>query len=100
MFELIYPIENKKLINIYNPYINKVEEIEIETNNKFPINYSIYIRLPYVFISGGKILNEYDEYEITNNFYTLRREGPKIFEKLILPDMLEIKANHCLFEIS
>ena len=99
MFELIYPIENKKLINIYNPYINKVEEIEIETNNKFPINYSIYIRLPYVFISGGKILNEYDEYEITNNFYTLRREGPKIFEKLILPDMLEVKANHCLFEI-
>ena len=34
-----------------------------------------------------------------SSFYAFRREGPKIFEKIILPDMLEPKSNHCLFEI-
>jgi len=99
MFELIYPIEDQKLICVYNPYINKVEQIEMEMTGKFPLNCSIYLKLPYCYISGGKILDEDEEYEETDNFYVLRREGPKIFEKMILPEMLEEKSNHCLFEV-
>ena len=99
MFELIYPIEDQKLICVYNPYINKVEQIEMEMTGKFPLNCSIYLKLPYCYISGGKILDEDEEYEETDNFYALRREGPKIFEKMILPEMLEEKSNHCLFEV-
>ena len=99
MFELIYPVEDQKLICVYNPYINKVEQIEIEMSSKFPLNCAMHFKLPYCFISGGKILNEDEEYEEINNFYTLRREGPKIFEKIILPEMLQEKSNHCLFEV-
>ena len=99
MFELIYPVEDQKLICVYNPYINKVQQIEIEMSSKFPLNCAMHFKLPYCFISGGKILNEDEEYEEINNFYTLRREGPKIFEKIILPEMLEEKSNHCLFEV-
>ena len=99
IFELIYPIEDQKLLCIYNPYINKVEEIEIETNEKFPLNCSIYFKPPYCFISGGKFQDEDGNFEEIDTFYTLRREGPKIYEKLILPEMLESKSNHSLFEI-
>ena len=99
MFELIYPVEAQKLICVYNPYINQVEEIEIKMNDKFPDNCAIYFKLPYCFVSGGKILNEDEELVETNSFYTLRRQGPKIFEKMILPEMLQEKSNHCLFEV-
>ena len=54
-------------------------------NDKFPVNCAIYFKLPYCFVSGGKILNEDEDLEETNSFYALRREGPKIFEKMILP---------------
>ena len=99
MFELIYPVEDQKIICVYNPYINQVEEIEIKMNDKFPVNCAIYFKLPYCFVSGGKILNEDEDLEETNSFYALRREGPKIFEKMILPEMLKEKSNHCLFEV-
>ena len=99
LFELIYPIEDQKLLCLYNPYINKVEEVEIETNEKFPINCAIYFKLPYCFISGGKFQDEDGNFEEIDTFYTIRREGPKIYEKLLLPEMLESKTNHCLFEI-
>ena len=99
IFELLYPVEDKKLICIYNPYINKVEEIEMEISAKFPINCAMCFKLPYCFISGGKILNEDEELQETNSFYSLRREGPKIFEKMVLPEMLEEKSDHCLFEV-
>ena len=99
MFELLYPLEDQKIICIYNPYVNRVEEIEIEIGYKFPTNCAMYFRLPYCFVSGGNILDEEEEFEETNAFYTLRREGPKIFEKMVLPEMLEEKSNHCLFEI-
>ena len=99
MFELIYPVEDQKLICIFNPYINKIEQIEMEMSFKFPTNCALYFRLPYCFISGGTIIDEDGDLVETNSFYTLRRQGSKIFEKLLLPEMLEEKSNHCLFEI-
>ena len=98
MFELIFPVEDESFISIYNPYVNKIEEIEIQTDKKFPTNFALLFKLPYCYISGGKIKDDKGIEEL-NSFYALRREGPKIFEKIILPEMLESKINHCLFEI-
>ena len=99
IFELVFPVEDESFISIYNPYVNKIEEIEIQTDKKFPTNFALFFKLPYCYISGGKIKNENKGIEELASFYALRREGPKIFEKIILPDMLESKINHCLFEI-
>ena len=98
LFELIFPVEDEFFISIYNPYINKIEEIDIQIDKKFPIDYALCFKLPYCYISGGKYKTS-DGIEELNSFFVLRREGPKIFEKIILPDMLESKSNHCLFEI-
>ena len=100
MFELVFPVEDNSFICVYNPYINKVQEIDIQTDTKFPINFSLLFKLPYTYVSGGKIRNENGELEELSTFYTIRRDGPKILEKILLPDMLESKSNHCLFEIS
>ena len=99
LFELLFPVEDQSFLCIYNPYINKIEEIDIQTDKKFPLNFAVYFRLPYCYISGGEIKNENGEIEELSSFYVLRREGPKIFEKTVLPDMLESKSHHCLFEI-
>ena len=99
MFELIFPVEDESFISIYNPYVNKIEEIEIQTDKKFPTNFALLFKLPYCYVSGGKIKDADKGIEELNSFYALRREGPKIFEKIILPEMLESKINHCLFEI-
>ena len=98
MFELLFPALNLTYISIYNPYINKIEDIDIQTDQKFPTHSAYLYKLPYLFISGGTIKSK-EGTEILDSFYALRREGPKIFEKIILPNMLEQKANHCLFEI-
>jgi len=100
MFELVFPVEDNSFICVYNPYINKIQEIDIQTDKKFPINCSLLFKLPYTYVSGGKIRNENGELEELTSFYTIRREGAKILEKILLPDMLESKSNHCLFEIS
>ena len=99
MFELVYPVEDRNFVCIYNPYINKVEEIEIQTDQPFSTNFALYLKLPYCYVSGGKATNEDNEIIELSSFYAFRRDGPKIFEKIILPDMLEPKSNHCLFEI-
>ena len=99
MFELIFPVEDESFISIYNPYVNKIEEIEIQTDKKFPTNLALLFKLPYCYVSGGKIKDVDKGIEELTSFYALRREGPKIFEKIILPDMLESKINHCLFEV-
>ena len=99
MFELTFPVEDQAFLCIYNPYINKIEEIDIQTDKKFPLNFASFFRLPYCYISGGEIKNKNGEIEELSSFYALRRDGPKIFEKIILPDMIESKCNHCLFEI-
>ena len=98
LFELIFPVEDESFLSIYNPYINKMEEIDIQTDKKFPTDYALCYKLPYCFISGGKIKTS-DGIEELNSFFVLRREGTKIVEKIVLPDMLESKSNHCLFEI-
>ena len=98
LFELIFPVEDEFFISIYNPYINKIEEIDMQIEKKFPIDYALCFKLPYCYISGGKYKTS-DGIEELNSFFVLRREGPKIFEKIILPNMLESKSNHCLFEI-
>jgi hypothetical protein len=99
MFELIFPMEDQTAVSIYNPYINKMEEIDIQTDKKFPINTAIFFKLPYCYFSGGKLKNDEGELIEQSSFYAFRREGPKIFELTVLPDMLEPKSNHCLFEI-
>ena len=99
MFEIVFPVEDNTFVCIYNPYINKIQEIDLQTDKKFPLNCSLLFKLPYTYISGGKIRNENGEFEELSSFYTIRRDGPKIFEKILLPDMLEPKSNHCLFEI-
>ena len=98
LFELIFPVEDETCISLYNPYINKIEEVDLQTDKKFPINHAIFYKLPYVYISGGKYKTS-EGLEELDSFYALRREGPKIFEKIMLPKMLETKSNHCLFEI-
>lgn len=100
MFELLFPVQDEFFISLYNPYFNKVEEIDIQTDKKFPLDFALLFKLPYCYISGGKIKNENGEIEELTSFYALRRNGPKIIEKIVLPNMLESKVNHCLFEIS
>ena len=53
MFELIFPAVNHTYMSIYNPYINKIEEIEIQTDQKFPSNIALLYKLPYLFVSVG-----------------------------------------------
>lgn len=98
MMELIFPEKGGKSIYIFNPLINKIENILIETEDEFPICYALCNKLPYCFVSGGKTKIG-EEFVELNHFYTLRRTGEKNFEKIFLPNMLEEKTNHCLFEI-
>ena len=100
MFELLFPVQDEYYISLYNPYINKVEAIDIQTDEKFPLDFALLFKLPYCYISGGRLKNKDGEMEELSSFYALRRDGPKIVEKILLPDMLEPKINHCLFEIS
>ena len=98
MMELIFPEKGGKSIYIFNPLLNKIEQIFLETDDDFPICSALYNRLPYCFCSGGKIKID-DEYTELCEFYTLKRIGLNNFEKILLPNMLEEKVNHCLFEI-
>lgn len=99
MIELIFPEKGGKSIYIFNPILNKIEQIDLEVEDEFPIGFALYNRLPYCFCSGGKVRNDDDEFVKLNEFYTLKRIGVNYFEKIILPPMLEEKTNHCLFEI-
>lgn len=99
MIELLLPKKGGDSIYIFNPLSNKIEQIFIEDAEPFPIGFSLCIKLPYCFCSGGKIKNEEDEYEELNTFYSLRRKGDLSFEKIELPPMSEAKSNHCLVEI-
>ena len=96
MIELIFPEKGGYSVYIFNPLVNKIEQIALEMDEEFPLCIALCNRLPYCFCSGGKLKYE-EEYE--SQFYTLKRTGLKNFEKIILPDMLEPKINHCLFEI-
>ena len=98
MMELIFPEKDGKSIYIFNPLLNKVEEIALEIEDEFPICFAMCIRLPYCFCSGGKT-NIDGEYVELNEFYCLKRTGVNNFEKIVLPPLLEEKTNHCLFEI-
>lgn len=98
MIELIFPEKGGKSFYIFSPLLNKIEGIFIETEEEFPLCFSLFNRLPYCFCSGGKVKVD-DEYEALNHFYSFKRTGQNNFEKLILPNMLEEKTNHCLFEI-
>ena len=98
MMELIFPEKDGKSIYIFNPLLNKVEEVPLETEDEFPICFAMCIRLPYCFCSGGKT-NIDGEYVELNEFYCLKRTGVNNFEKIVLPPLLEEKTNHCLFEI-
>ena len=98
MMELIFPEKDGKSIYIFNPLLNKVEEVPLETEDEFPICFAMCIRLPYCFCSGGKT-NIDGEYVKLNEFYCLKRTGVNNFEKIVLPPLLEEKTNHCLFEI-
>ena len=99
MFEILIPCKNEEALCLYNPYKKEVEKIELQLDKKFPIGFSTCIKLPFCFISGGKSKNENDEIEELDTFYSLTRVGPKIFEKIKLPNLLESKSNHCMFEI-
>lgn len=98
MMELLFPEKGGKSIYIFNPLINEIEQIFIEANDEFPICFAICNKLPYCFYSGGKVKIE-EEYVELNHFFALKRTGLNTFEKIFLPNMLEEKTNHCLFEI-
>ena len=98
MIEFILPEKGGKSIYIFNPLVNEIEQIFLETNDEFPICFAVCNRLPYCFYSGGKVKIG-DEYTELNHFFALRRSGLNNFEKYCLPNMLEEKINHCLFEI-
>ena len=98
MLEFMLPEKGGKSIYIFNPLVNEIEQIFLETNDEFPICFAVCNRLPYCFYSGGKVKIE-DEYAELNHFFAIRRSGLNNFEKYCLPNMLEDKINHCLFEI-
>lgn len=98
MIELIFPEKGGKSVYIFNPILNKIEQIFLEIEEEFPLCFALLNRLPYCFCSGGKVKYD-DEYEILDQFFTLRRTGLNNFEKIILPNMLEEKSNHCLVDI-
>ena len=98
MTELLFPEKGGKSIYIFNPLLNKIEQIFLDTDDEFPIALAICNRLPYCFCCGGKVKVD-DDYVELNDFYTLKRTGINNFEKIFLPPMLEEKTNHCLFEV-
>ena len=97
ILEILSPKGDK--INIFNPYLNEVEEILIPENYKFPKNFPYLNISPYCYVSGGIKTDEKGEMEELTNFYAIRRRGPKEFEFVNLPEMLESKSNHCMVEL-
>ena len=98
MIELIFPEKGGKSVFIFNPLLNKIEQIFLDIEEGFPLCLALFNRLPYCFCSGGKVKYD-DEYEELVEFYTIRRTGLNNFEQINLPNMLEEKSNHCLFDI-
>lgn len=99
LIELIFPSKGNDSVYIFNPFVNKVEEIIVEMDKKFPMDLAICNKLPYCFVSGGKSENKDGEIEELTDFFALRRTEERSFEIVQLPPMQESKSNHCMFEI-
>ena len=97
LLELMSP--RGESINIFNPYLNEVEEILIPENYRIAKNCSYLNILPYCYVSGGIKLDEKKENIESTEFFAIRRRGPKKFEFIYLPMMIESKSNHCMIEL-
>ena len=94
LLELISLGQKSQKFYVFNPFKEKIEEIELENNFTFPIYNSFVNILPYIYLSGGK-----EEGQDLNIFYALRREGEKKLEITKLPHMIEKRSNHSMIYI-
>ena len=94
LLELISLGQKSQKFYVFNPFKEKIEEIELENNFTFPIYNSFINILPYIYLSGGK-----EEGQDLNIFYALRREGEKKLEITKLPHMIEKRSNHSMIYI-
>ncbi len=92
--ELIVLGENNQKIYVFNPFIGKVEKIEIENNFTFPFHCTYINVFPYIYLTGGQ-----EDEEDINIFYAFRRNGEKKLEINELPHMLNKRSNHSMIYI-
>ena len=86
-------------INIFDPYVNEIEEILIPEKYKFPSNMAYLNMLPYCYVSGGIKVDSKGESIESQDFFAIRRRSTKLFEFISLPQMIESKSNHCMIEL-
>jgi hypothetical protein len=90
MLELISLGYNCNTVFIYNPYLRKAEEIEV--NFKFPSYHNFINKQPYVYISGGK---DTTNQEIAK-FHRLKRTGENTFSIDELSSMSVPRSHHVM----
>ena len=99
LIEIISPKKDSNSLNIFNPYMNELEEILIPEKYKFSKNFAYINLLPYCYITGGIKIDENGEKLELSQFFAIRRNENKLFEFVNLPEMIESKSNHCMVEL-
>ena len=99
LIEIISPKKDSNSINIFNPYMNELEEILIPEKYKFSKNFAYINLLPYCYVTGGIKIDEKGEKLELSQFFAIRRIENKLFEFVNLPEMIESKSNHCMVEL-
>jgi hypothetical protein len=99
LIEIISPKKDSNSINIFNPYMNELEQILIPEKYKFSKNFAYINLLPYCYVTGGIKIDEKGEKLELSQFFAIRRKENKLFEFIHLPEMIESKSNHCMIEL-
>ena len=99
LIEIISPKKDSNSINIFNPYMNELEEILIPEKYKFSKNFAYINLLHYCYVTGGIKIDEKGEKLELSQFFAIRRIENKLFEFVNLPEMIESKSNHCMVEL-
>ena len=94
LLELIALGENNQKFYVFNPFVGKIEEFELDNNFTFPLFSTFINALPYIYLTGGK-----EENKDLNIFYALKREGEKTLENSMLPHMNDKRSNHAMIYI-
>ena len=99
LIEIISPKKDSNSINIFNPYMNELEEILIPEKYKFAKYFAYINLLPYCYVTGGIKIDKKGEKLELSEFFAIRRKENKLFEFINLPEMIESKSNHCMVEL-
>jgi hypothetical protein len=94
ILELSYLGYNCNTVFVYNTFLRKVDEIEIDF--KFPSFHSFVNRQPYIYISGGRDSTNQD----LTKLYRLKRTSEKAFEITELAPMNTPRSYHVMVPYS